>query len=211
MEEPAVSVYLSSKWIKWYSMNIHKTDETSISCFTLKRFENIRDIDDTYIKESTFCVWIKCSATVKLFTDMGLALNMAKSVFIPSPFITFLGFILNSVHMTLSLTSAKAVKLKSKGTYLRNNQFPTIWTVSEVIGLMGASFPGIQATWNRKSSRSHRNLRQFSSHHEALIHGKMLPSVLDWQYNYHITHCHPQKPSSSNLFRCISYWLGSRS
>ena len=56
MEEPAVSVYLSSKWIKSYFMNIHKTDETSISCFTLKRFENIRDIDDTYIKGSTFCV-----------------------------------------------------------------------------------------------------------------------------------------------------------
>ena len=65
--------------------------------------------DDTYLKGSTFhdCE-TNVSTTVKLFTDLGLTLNMAKSVLIPSQSVTFLGFVLNSVHMTVSLTPSKA-------------------------------------------------------------------------------------------------------
>ena len=73
------------------------------------------------------------SSTVKLFTDLGLTSNMAKSVLIPSKSITFFG--LNSAQMTVSL--------KSKAVELFHNQSPTIWTVSEMIGLMVASFPGV--------------------------------------------------------------------
>ena len=45
--------------------------------------------------------------------------------------------------MTVSLTPSKALKLKSKVIDLLDNQSPTIRTVSEVIGLMAASFPGV--------------------------------------------------------------------
>ena len=83
------------------------------------------------------------SNTVKLFTDLGLTLNMTKSVLIPSQVITFLVFVLNSVQVTVSLTPSKALKLKSKVIDLLHNQSPTIRTVSEVIDLMAASFPGV--------------------------------------------------------------------
>ena len=83
------------------------------------------------------------SSTVKLFTDLGLTLNMAKSVLIPSQSLTFLGFTLNSAQMTVSLTPSKAMKVKSKAVELLHNQSPTIRTVSETIGLMVASFPGV--------------------------------------------------------------------
>ena len=66
---------------------------------------------------------------------------MAKPVFIPSQSITFLGFVLNSAQMTVSLTPSKAMKVKS--IELLHNQSPTIPTVSEMIGLMVASFPGV--------------------------------------------------------------------
>lgn len=109
-----------------------------------KGFENVGYINDTYLKDSTFrdCK-INVSSTVKLFTDLGLTLNMAKSVLIPSQSITFLGFVLNSAQMTVSLTPSKAMKVKSKVVELLHNQSPTIRTVSEVIGLMVASFPGV--------------------------------------------------------------------
>jgi len=68
---------------------------------------------------------------------------MVKSVLIPTQCITFLGFVLNSNEMTVSLTPTKAIKLQSKAVELLNTPSPTIRAVSEVIGLMVASFPGV--------------------------------------------------------------------
>ena len=126
-------------------------------------------IDDTYLKGSTFHDYeINVSTTVKLFTDLGLTLNMAKSVLIPSQSVTFLGFVLNSVRMTVSLTPSKAMKVKSKAVELLHNQSPTIRTVSEMIGFMVASFsrgnvwtPLLQTTRNRKDVCFETKPRQF--------------------------------------------------
>ena len=114
------------------------------STFRCKGFENVGYIDYTYLKGTTFhdCE-INVSSTVKLFTDLGLTLNMAKSVLIPSQSHSFLGFVLNSAQMTIYLTPSKAMKVKSKAVELLHNQFPTIRTVSEIIGVMVASFCGV--------------------------------------------------------------------
>lgn len=114
------------------------------STLRCKGFENVGYIDDTYLKGTTFhdCE-VKITNRVKLFRDLGLTLNMAKSVLIPTQCITFLGFVLNSNEMTVSLTPTKAIKLQSKAVELLNTPSPTIRAVSEVIGLMVASFPGV--------------------------------------------------------------------
>ena len=98
---------------------------------------------DDYLKDSMFhdCE-TNVSSTVKLCTDLGLTLNMAKSVLIPSQ-LFFPGFVLNYVQMTVSLTPSKAMKIKSKAVELLHNQSHTIRTVSEIFGLMVASFPGV--------------------------------------------------------------------
>ena len=106
-------------------------------------FENVGYIDDNYLKGSTFQDCEKnVSVTVNLLCSLGFTLNREKSVLIPSQSITFLGFILNSVQMTVSLTPTKAMKLQLKATELLHSRSPTIRTVSEVIGLMVASFSG---------------------------------------------------------------------
>ena len=69
---------------------------------------------------------ITLTNTVKWFRDLGLTLNMAKSVFIPTQCITFLGFVLNSNEMTVSLTPTKAIKVQSKTVELLNTTSPTI-------------------------------------------------------------------------------------
>ena len=85
-----------------------KLMKPAYSALRCKGFENVGYIDDTYLKDSTFhdCE-TNVSSTVKLFTDLGLTLNMAKSVLIPTQFITFLGFVLNSVQMFKYIHSAK--------------------------------------------------------------------------------------------------------
>lgn len=109
-----------------------------------KGFENVAYINDTCLKGNSFSdCETNISSTVRLFTDLGLTLNMTKSVPIPIQVITFLGFVLISVQMTVSLTPSEALKLKSKVIDLLDNQSPSIRTVSEVIGLMVAGFPGV--------------------------------------------------------------------
>ena len=104
-------------------------------------FENVAYIDDTYLKGNTFSdCETNISTTVRLFTDLRLTLNIAKSVVIPSQVITFLGFVLYSIQMTVSLTPSNALKLKSKVIDLLDNEPPTTRTVSKVIGLTVASF-----------------------------------------------------------------------
>ena len=100
--------------------------------FTLryKGFETVGYINDTYLKGRTFydCE-VNITNTVKWLRDLGLTLNMAKSVFIPTQCITFLGFVLNSNEMTVSLTPTKAIKLQSKTVELLNTTSPTIRAV----------------------------------------------------------------------------------
>ena len=62
-------------------------------------------IDDTYLEGNTFSDReTNISTTVRFFTDFRMTLNIAKSVVIPSQVITFLGFVLYSIQMTVSLT-----------------------------------------------------------------------------------------------------------
>ena len=98
-------------------------------------------IDDTYLKGNTFSDReTNISTTVRFFTDLRMTLNIAKSVVIPSQVITFLGFVLYSIQMTVSLTPSNTLKLKSKVIDLLDNEPPTTRTVSKVIGLTVASF-----------------------------------------------------------------------
>ena len=74
-------------------------------------FENVGYIDDSYLQGGTFSDCnTNVAVTTKLFTDLGFILNHEKSVFEPKQVITFLGFVLNSVTLTVALTPEKATK-----------------------------------------------------------------------------------------------------
>ncbi|XP_068684862.1 uncharacterized protein [Montipora foliosa] len=83
------------------------------------------------------------AVTTKLFTDLGFILNHEKSVFKPKEVINFLGFVLNSVTLTVALTPEKATKLVTKATTVFAKQSPSVREVAELVGLMVASFPGV--------------------------------------------------------------------
>ena len=94
-----------------------KLMKPAYSTLRCKGFENVGYIDNTYLKGSTFhACETNVSTTVKLFTDLGVTLNMAKSVLTPSQSITFLGFVLNSAQMTVAVTPFKSYEGKIKGS-----------------------------------------------------------------------------------------------
>lgn len=109
-----------------------------------KGWENVGYIDDTYLQgsDSQECE-NNISETVTLFKELGFSLNETKSDLTPRQTVKFLGFYLNSVKMTVSITPEKANKILIKSQKILEKASPSIRDVSELIGLMVASFPGV--------------------------------------------------------------------
>ena len=84
-------------------------------------------------------------SAVKLIINLGFKIHPEKSVTLPSQCIEFLGFLLNSVSMTVTLTPKKKQKLRQLcQRFLRPNTLFTIRQVASLIGSLVSSFPGVE-------------------------------------------------------------------
>ena len=102
-------------------------------------------IDDSYLQGDTSAECHKnVIDTITLFTKLGSHIHPEKSVFIPSQKLTFLGFVLDSIAMTVMLTEEKVQRILSICASLLKTQMPTIRQVAEVIGILVSNFPGAQ-------------------------------------------------------------------
>ena len=82
--------------------------------------------------------------TVALLRALGFTIHDTKSVTTPSQIAKFLGFILNSKNMTISMIPEKADIVRSKCHSLVQIQGPAqIREVASVVGLMVSSFAGV--------------------------------------------------------------------
>ena len=82
--------------------------------------------------------------TVNMFLKLGFVIHPTKSVLVPTQELEFLGFILNSVSMTIRLLPVKAFIVQQACENLSNQDNPTIREVARVIGLIVSSLPGAQ-------------------------------------------------------------------
>ena len=101
-------------------------------------------IDDLYLQGQTYkdCVHNVINSVTRI-DSLGLVAHPNKSVFNPSQQLEFLGFILNSVLMTICLTPEKAAGLKTACHVLLTNPSPTIRELARVVGKIVSSFPGV--------------------------------------------------------------------
>ena len=84
-------------------------------------------IDDLYLQGRTYDDCLKNVAdTILTFNDLGFVIHPEKSVFKPAQQLVFLGFVLNSVTMTISLTQQKAGELSEICTKMLHTEHPTI-------------------------------------------------------------------------------------
>ena len=97
-----------------------------------------------YLQGQTYkkCVHNVIDSIVRI-DSLGLVAHPGKSVFNPSQQLEFLGFILNSVSMTIQLTPEKAAGLKTACHALLTNPSPTIRELARVVGKIVSSFPGV--------------------------------------------------------------------
>ena len=82
--------------------------------------------------------------TVKLVDSLGFTVHPEKSVLIPTQEITFVGFVLNSINMTVRLTDDKASEIVSACKSLLKSTTILIRDVARIIGKFVSSEPGVQ-------------------------------------------------------------------
>ena len=105
---------------------------------------NVGYIDDSYLQGDTI---VDCQTNVldtcALFTRLGFIIHPLKSVLKPVQSLVFLGFVLNSINMTVRLTAEKVLRIKDKCSKLLRCTTVSVQNLAEVIGLLVSSFPGV--------------------------------------------------------------------
>ena len=106
---------------------------------------NVSYIDDSLLKGDTR---EECAEnifeTVQLVDSLGFTVHPEKSVLFPTQEIVFVGFIINSVSMTIRLTPEKAEDIVKKCLIILSCDKITIRDLAKLIGKMVASEPGVQ-------------------------------------------------------------------
>ena len=102
-------------------------------------------LDDTLIIGETESQALEAvQATTKLLSDLGFVIHSEKSILEPQQRLQFLGFILDSESMTITLPHEKCQNIRAVCAELLGKQNPTIRQVAQVIGKLIATFPAIQ-------------------------------------------------------------------
>lgn len=110
----------------------------------LKSHESVIFIDDSFLKaQTTGQCMSNVVSTVTLLQHLGFVIHPEKSVLFPTQEICFLGFILNSITMTVRLTDTKIVHISDMCKQLLYCTNPVIRFVCEVIGLLVSALPGV--------------------------------------------------------------------
>jgi hypothetical protein len=102
-------------------------------------------IDDSIYIEDT--VKLSEEATLdaaQLITRLGFVVHPSKSVFEPTQILEFLGFLLNSRTMTVTLTSKKVTKIVAACEHLLKQKSITIRELASLIGTLVSTFPGVE-------------------------------------------------------------------
>ena len=97
-------------------------------------------IDDSFLVEYEYTACKRnVQDTVDTFQKLGFVIHPVKSVFIPTQEIEFLGFLLNSVFMTIRLPPTKAAHVHTTCQNLLLKTEMTIRETAQVIGLIVSS------------------------------------------------------------------------
>ena len=101
--------------------------------------------DDSFLMGDTFEECKKSViATVKLFTKLGFQVYPDKSNLFPCQEIHFLGFILNSKNMTVTLRDEKQTIIVEYIKVLENKKDLKVRDLAKFLGMYEAALPAVQ-------------------------------------------------------------------
>ena len=82
-------------------------------------------------------------ATVSLLQELGFVIHPTKSIFVPTQKITFLGFKIDTLNMTLTLISNKKENIRNIAAVLLLKQSSSIRTLASFLGNIVSSFEAV--------------------------------------------------------------------
>ena len=102
-------------------------------------------IDDFYLQgqEISHCT-VNLSDTVRLFIALGLHVHPDKCILIPSQEILMLGFLINSLLMTVKLPLEKKERLRDLCMQILHGTRFTIQCIASLIGSLVSALPGVE-------------------------------------------------------------------
>ena len=160
-------------------------------------------IDDSYLQGDTSR---ECMNNIRdtaiIFNKLGFHLHPSKSIIIPTQKLTFLGFNLDSISMTVSPTEEKIVKTVRVCKKLKEKQQPLISEVAEVIGILVSNFQGAQfgPLYYRSLERDKTNALSYSkgNYNAPMVLSARSVIELDWWItNMPLAHKNVQPPKPS--------------
>ena len=83
---------------------------------------------------------------MKLLQDLGFLVNMNKSVLTPTQRIIFLGFLIDSVNMSISLPDGKQLAIIQKANSLLAQTLISIRDLCQFVGMCSATRPALRAS-----------------------------------------------------------------
>lgn len=102
-------------------------------------------VDDSLLKGDSYQECLEnIEITKQLLEDLGFYVHYDKSVLIPTRKIVFLGFDIDTVNMTVSLTVEKKQKIKDYCIKLLTKSTVSIREVAKLLGNIAASFEGVE-------------------------------------------------------------------
>ena len=121
--------------------------------FTKLRFSHLRrkgHISSSYLDDSLLMGQFFCECqqnvddTLHTFRELGFIPHDTKSITTPTQIIEHLGFVLNSIEMTVSISPDKHQKLCCAILHVLEQDMPSIRAVAQIIGMMVACFPVVE-------------------------------------------------------------------
>ena len=182
------------------------------------RLRNLGYTNVGYIDDSLLCgdIYYECKEniqkTVSLIEQIGFIIHPEKSQFEPSKKITFLGNIIDSEEMivTLPIDKKERIAEECKNLYLKDQD--KIRNVAKVIGLIVSSFSAIEIGklfYRNLEKEKIEALKKSKGNYEAYMHvTESMKSELKWWYlkiftqNRKISHGNPSfiiETDASNL------------
>ena len=140
-------------------------------------------------------------ATVEMSCDTGFIVHPIKSLLEPTQIIEYLGFIINSVDMTVRVNERQAKKIADACMSLMSCDSCTLLKLAKVVGLLVASFPGVEfgpVFYRKLDNAKNRALKDSKGNFNSCIEiNSEMKDDLNWwieniQYAYNpISHGNP--------------------
>ena len=121
-----------------------KVSKVTFSHFQSKGFISVVFVDDSYLQGNTYKACLNNTEnTIELLQNLGFTIQPTKSILTPTKRIAFLGFVIDSVQMTLEITEEKKNKIHNLCLEILQKEKITLQTLASVIGNFLASFHAV--------------------------------------------------------------------